>query len=436
MAFEETIIIKLGGSIIVPNGGVNTKFLKEFNKFIRRQIAEYNRRFFIVAGGGATARNYITAGSEIIGEVTQDDLDWLGIHATRLNAHFIRTVFRDIAHPRVIDRYDRIMPDIVEPVIIGSGWEPGWSADYCAVLLAKMYNSRTLIKMGNIDMVYTKDPRKHSDAVPIERTTWSYFRKLAGDKWTPGLNIPIDPVAAKEAQKIGLTVIILKGTDFKNTNRLLSGKSFRGTVISPFRLDASFYDKEYFEEGIGYKGYTTSLFGRFSANLANLYRAAIIRLFLNPKTVLDVGCATGLLVKYLRLFGIKAKGVEISKYALSRADRKVRKYLKFGDVLKIPYKDREFDLVATFNVLEHIESESLAEAIAECNRVSSKYSLHKVFTTENWWTRAFHGKDLSHVSVFNKKWWEKLFSENKFRLSKRFFLSLGEKMETYFLLEK
>lgn len=436
MAFKETIIIKLGGSLIVPNGGIDTKFLKKFSEFIRKQIAENNRRFFIVAGGGATARHYINAGSEVIGEVTQEDLDWLGIHSTRLNAHLLRTIFKDIAHPRIIDQYERLEPDIKQPVVIGSGWIPGWSADYCAVLLAKLYGSRTLVKMGNIDMVYTDDPRKNSKATPIERTTWGYFRKLAGDEWRPGLNIPIDPVAAKEAEEIGLTVIVLKGTDFRNSGRLLSGKRFKGTVISPFRLDASFYDKQYFEEGIGYKGYTTSLFGRAKANIVNIYRALIIKLFLNPKSVLDVGCATGLLVRYLRLLGVDAWGVEISKYALSRARKLERKYLKLGDVLDIPHEDNKFELVVTFNVLEHIESENLKSAIDECCRVAKTYCLHKVFTTENWWIRTFHGKDLSHVSVFNKVWWQNFFKENKYKLAKRFFPTLGEKMETIFLLKK
>ena len=39
--------------------------------------------------------------------MTNEDLDWLGIHVTRLNAHLLRTVFQDIAHPRVISDYDK-----------------------------------------------------------------------------------------------------------------------------------------------------------------------------------------------------------------------------------------------------------------------------------------------------------------------------------------
>jgi len=34
MAEEKTVILSLGGSLVVPNGGINTPFLKKFNKRI------------------------------------------------------------------------------------------------------------------------------------------------------------------------------------------------------------------------------------------------------------------------------------------------------------------------------------------------------------------------------------------------------------------
>ncbi|MBI2406207.1 MAG: hypothetical protein HYV25_01325, partial [Candidatus Harrisonbacteria bacterium] len=56
---RERIILSLGGSLIVPDGGINIQFLKDFNAFIRRRLKENPRRqFFIVAGGGRLARHY------------------------------------------------------------------------------------------------------------------------------------------------------------------------------------------------------------------------------------------------------------------------------------------------------------------------------------------------------------------------------------------
>jgi uridylate kinase len=65
------------------------------------------RKFFLVSGGGKTARLYRDAGKAVNGEMSEEDLDWIGIHATRLNGHLLRTIFVDIAHPRMIENYDK-----------------------------------------------------------------------------------------------------------------------------------------------------------------------------------------------------------------------------------------------------------------------------------------------------------------------------------------
>jgi len=50
--YKNKIVISVGGSLIVPNGEINTKFLINLNKFIREQLAENNdRQFFLVVGG-------------------------------------------------------------------------------------------------------------------------------------------------------------------------------------------------------------------------------------------------------------------------------------------------------------------------------------------------------------------------------------------------
>lgn len=220
--------MSLGGSIIAPYEGINTPFLKKFNQFIRQKVTA-GWRFFIVTGGGATSRNYQNAAREV-GDLARDDLDWLGIHATRLNAHLVRSIFRDIAHIRVIkDPSD--VEITTEPVVVAAGWKPGWSTDYIAATLAKEYKIKTLINMSNIPMVYDKDPKKYPDAKPFEKLSWKSYRRIVGEKWDPGLNAPFDPVAAKLAHEIGLKVITLKGDDFENLDNFFSGKKFVGTVI-------------------------------------------------------------------------------------------------------------------------------------------------------------------------------------------------------------
>ena len=229
---KERFVISVGGSLVIPDGGVDVDFVSGLNKFIRKLLQENaERQFFIVIGGGKIARRYRDAGKEIIGkELTSEDMDWLGIHATRLNAHLLRTVFRDIAHPFIIKNYD-IIRKVKEPVAVAAGWKPGWSTDFDAVLLCEDYGVDNLINLTNIEQVYDKDPGKHKDAKPIDSTTWKEYRKLAGDKWTPGLNMPFDPVAAKRAEESGIDVAILKGNDWDNLEKYLKGDKFTGTII-------------------------------------------------------------------------------------------------------------------------------------------------------------------------------------------------------------
>ncbi len=232
MAYSDKIVMSIGGSLIVPDEGIDTKFLADLNGFVRSELAKNKKRqFFLVAGGGRITRHYQKAAQSVMGhELTHEDLDWLGIHSTRLNAQLLRTIFRDIAHPYILKHYD-IIRKPTEPVVIASGWKPGSSTDFDAVLICEDYNVKSIINLTNIDTVFDKDPKIYKDAKPIHRISWTDFRKIVGDKWTPGLNAPFDPIAAKRAHKLGAKVAVLSGHNFQNLQNYIDGKDFLGTVI-------------------------------------------------------------------------------------------------------------------------------------------------------------------------------------------------------------
>jgi uridylate kinase len=232
MAYKDRVIMSIGGSLVVPNGGIDVKFLSQLNAFIREQLAKHpNRQFFLVIGGGSTAGEYINAGREVIGkELNRDDLDWLGIHSTKLNAHLVRTIFRDIAHPYIIKHYE-IIRKVTEPVVVAAGWKPGWSTDYDAIMLCEDYDVREVINLSNVAQVYDKDPREFKNAKPMSKFSWKAFRKMFGDKWVPRMNTPFDPVAAKKAEELGVKVVVMSGADFDNVRKYFDGEKFLGTVI-------------------------------------------------------------------------------------------------------------------------------------------------------------------------------------------------------------
>jgi uridylate kinase len=229
---RKRIIISVGGSLIAPSGGIGIEFLKQLNTFVREKLAQDNtRQFFLVTGGGATARTYIDAGQKVIEhKLTRDDLDWLGIHSSRLNAQLVRTIFRDIAHPYIVKNFD-IIRKAEESVVVAAGWKPGWSTDYCSVLIGEDYGVGTILNLSNIEQVYDKDPREFDDAKPIKSISWADFRKLVGDEWTPGMNAPFDPIAAKKAEELGAKVVIMSGKDFDNIEKYFNGEEFVGTIV-------------------------------------------------------------------------------------------------------------------------------------------------------------------------------------------------------------
>jgi len=435
---EPPIVLSVGGSLIVPNGQIDVAFLKKLNVFIREEVAR-GRRFFLVAGGGSIARTFRDAGKSVIGTMTEEDLDWLAIHVTRLNGHLLRTIFQDIANPRVIETYDRKLRNWKEPVVIGAGWKPGWSTDYDAVVLARDYGAHIIINLSNIDWVYDKDPRKFKDAKPIEKITWEEMEELVGSKWTPGLNMPFDPIATKLAKKLRLTVMVVNGSNFENLKKIVDGDEFKGTVIMPYKIDASFYDRAYYTgKKRGFKFRLTETFlGRTLHSLGALYKAILIKVFINPRTCLDVGCGKGMLVHYLRILGIDAQGLELSPSAIDLAHKRVRNHITVGNMLEIPFPDNHFDLVTSYDVLEHVERAKIKKAVEETVRVSRKLVLHKIFTRENGWIRTMHQRDFSRISVFGYDFWKKIFNSLPgVSVLKSGFFVLPSFFETVFLLEK
>jgi len=231
MGNPKTIVISLGGSIICPQPGeINVNFLKKFKKLILKYLRK-NFRFIIVPGGGKICRVYQKVAAKIT-KLPAEDIDWLGIHTTRLNAHLLRTIFRKEAYPEVLDNPKKPIKNDWK-LLIASGWRPGRSTDYIVVLLARRFKIKEVINAGDVPFVYDKDPDKYKSAKAFKKISWSEYRKLVGWRWSPGLSAPFDPVAAGIAKKLKIRVCIIKGTELPNFERVLAGKKFKGTIIGP-----------------------------------------------------------------------------------------------------------------------------------------------------------------------------------------------------------
>nr|QQK86731.1 uridylate kinase [Treponema denticola] len=227
-------VLSVGGSIVAPDKP-DFDFLDKFSKAVRGWLSQdSSRKLIMVIGGGAPAREYQNSYRTVCDlckkNINNDEVDWIGIMATRLNAQLVKAVFSDLCPNPVV--YDPTAVDMFGgQILVAAGWKPGFSTDNDAVLLAERFSGQLVVNLSNIAKVYTDDPKKNPEAKPIDKISWEDFIKIVGTEWVPGKNTPFDPIASQRAQKAGIRVICAAGKDIENLENILNGKDFKGTVI-------------------------------------------------------------------------------------------------------------------------------------------------------------------------------------------------------------
>ncbi|MGL4524906.1 MAG: UMP kinase [Spirochaetia bacterium] len=223
-------VISLGGSLVAPQG-IDVAFLKKFRTLIMAWLAQdAQRKVILIVGGGAPAREYQQAGRELSPNLGDEMLDWIGIAATRLNAQLVRAVFAEQAPCAVVENPEVAVFDR-GCVLVASGWKPGFSSDFDAVILAQKFNAGTVINLSNIEAVYSADPRVDPRAKALSEMCWEQLQAIVGNKWQPGANLPFDPIATAKAAELKLELIVAKGSDLENLAHVLDGKEYRGTTV-------------------------------------------------------------------------------------------------------------------------------------------------------------------------------------------------------------
>ncbi|MGH7800733.1 MAG: class I SAM-dependent methyltransferase [Thermodesulfobacteriota bacterium] len=84
--------------------------------------------------------------------------------------------------------------------------------------------------------------------------------------------------------------------------------------------------------------------------------------------ILDTGCSTGALLKMLTTFG-QTQGIDISEYALTYCKKRGLDQILQGSVSHLPFKDNQFDIITSIDVLYHTQVEDDVKALQEYHRV-------------------------------------------------------------------
>jgi 2-polyprenyl-3-methyl-5-hydroxy-6-metoxy-1,4-benzoquinol methylase len=109
----------------------------------------------------------------------------------------------------------------------------------------------------------------------------------------------------------------------------------------------------------------------FDAYLEHMGRYLFAGPYVERKTVLDAACGTGYGAYYLANRGAKqVAGVDLSQNATAYANATYRmESLQFlsGDVTQMPFSSRSFDLIISFETVEHLHDPD--SFISECKRL-------------------------------------------------------------------
>lgn len=168
----------------------------------------------------------------------------------------------------------------------------------------------------------------------------------------------------------------------------------------------NFFGEEY------YQNYWTENGGTSYENLEEFQvfirsAAEYIKKEYHPQTVLDAGCAMGLLVAALRDLGVEAYGVDLSEYAISRVREDIRPYCAVGSLADpLPNSlPRRYDLVVSIEVLEHMPEEDGKKSIANLCTMSDQILFSSVPDDTT---------DPTHINLHETPYWCGLFAKQGF----------------------
>ena len=158
------------------------------------------------------------------------------------------------------------------------------------------------------------------------------------------------------------------------------------------------YDKYYFLTSCGAPYKRTEHWLAFFGGIADRIVEDI-----GPETVLDAGCAMGFLVEALRDRGVEAYGIDVSEYAIGEVREDIKKFCKVGSILD-PL-ERQYDLIITIEVMEHLTPEEGKKAIENLCR----YTDDILFTST-----PYDFKEATHQNVQPPEYWAEIFARNGF----------------------
>lgn len=226
------IILKISGEALKGYEElVSTSKLKIIQEIIEI-LQKENHLLGIVIGGGNIFR-----GREHpeMNKLTGDSIGMLG---TVINALYLANHLEKVNIPRIVSTpfdFPYLLENFSdtelishyenkEVVIFGGGvGMSGYSTDSGCVLAAHKLQSDLIIKLTNVDGIYTDDPKVNKDAQKLDNLT---FQEVIAN----GYQV-MDEYAFQECAKTDTKIIVMNLDDYKKINDVINGKVNLGTRV-------------------------------------------------------------------------------------------------------------------------------------------------------------------------------------------------------------
>lgn len=239
MKKPQRILLKLSGEQFAGKNsfGIDTDFLLDLAKELHEVVTETKVQIVIVVGGGNFLRGATLSKNETM--IERATADYMGMLATVMNGMALVDILEHFGQPARLQTRIRI-DSVAEPyirrrairhlekgriVILGGGTgNPYVTTDTAAVSAALELNCDIVLKATKVDGIYSKDPRKHTDAVKI--ATISHLDAIRDE------NISVmDNAAVSLAMDNGLPLRVFDLLTHGNIKKIVNGEMV-GTLVS------------------------------------------------------------------------------------------------------------------------------------------------------------------------------------------------------------
>jgi uridylate kinase len=222
------IVVRIGGSVVA--NPINTDLIGKYADVVKI-IKEEGYEVAVVVGGGALARQFIGLAKDL--GLDMNAQDEIAISCSRLFAQLFLKRLGDLGCGKVAVSLDEAA-DCMEQgkIVVMGGLRPGITTDTVATLVAERINADLLVKGTDQSGVYNKDPRKHPDAVKLDRLTFDELAKVfEQNEHKAGIHQVIDPEAVKVLKRTHIKTIVVSGFMPENILAAIKGEN-AGTIIS------------------------------------------------------------------------------------------------------------------------------------------------------------------------------------------------------------